>query len=208
MRYPESGTPQGGVISPILANIYLHEVLDTWFEQEVKPRMRGRRVLVRYADDACSCFERRAMRVACWRCCPKRFGEVWPDAASGQDPAGRVSAARPHAAIGQRPGGGPGTFDLLGFTHFWGQSRKGKWIVKRQDSPRPIQSRPDPSLRVVPRAPASTQYGTSTERSWPSCGGTSSTSASPETGRCSRGFATRSCTHGASGSAAARNVGR
>ena len=51
LSYPDTGTPQGGVFSPILANIFLHEVLDVWFERDVKPRLRGRAVLVRYADD-------------------------------------------------------------------------------------------------------------------------------------------------------------
>ena len=51
LTYPEAGTPQGGVISPLLANVYLHHVLDMWFEQEVKPRLKGRAFLVRYADD-------------------------------------------------------------------------------------------------------------------------------------------------------------
>src|SRR5262249_11421443 len=51
LSYPEAGTPQGGVISPLLANVYLHEVLDGWFEREVKPRLRGRAKLLRYADD-------------------------------------------------------------------------------------------------------------------------------------------------------------
>ncbi len=60
MERPASGTPQGGVISPILANIYLHEVLDSWFEQRVKPRLRGRAFLVRYADDAVLVFSDRA----------------------------------------------------------------------------------------------------------------------------------------------------
>src|SRR5215203_861269 len=69
----EAGTPQGGVISPLLANIFLHEVLDVWFEQQVKPRLRGRAKLVRYADDAVVLFEleddaRRVMEVL-----PKRF---------------------------------------------------------------------------------------------------------------------------------------
>jgi retron-type reverse transcriptase len=48
----ELGTPQGGVISPLLANIYLNEVMDQWFEKQVRPRMRGRCQLVRYADDS------------------------------------------------------------------------------------------------------------------------------------------------------------
>jgi RNA-directed DNA polymerase len=58
LRYPDSGSPQGGVISPLLANIYLHEVLDTWFEDQVKPRLSGRAFMIRYADDAVLCFEK------------------------------------------------------------------------------------------------------------------------------------------------------
>ena len=57
IEYPEAGTPQGGVISPILANIYLHEVLDEWFARQVVPRLAGRATLVRYADDAVIIFE-------------------------------------------------------------------------------------------------------------------------------------------------------
>jgi group II intron reverse transcriptase/maturase len=72
---PEAGTPQGGVISPLLANVYLHHVLDVWFEQEVKPRLKGRAFLVRYADDfvmgfACEEDARRVLEVL-----PKRFGK-------------------------------------------------------------------------------------------------------------------------------------
>ena len=75
VTHPESGSPQGGVISPVLANAYLHEVLDTWFEQTVKPRLKGRASLIRYADDAVLVFEvegdaRRVLDVL-----PKRFGK-------------------------------------------------------------------------------------------------------------------------------------
>ncbi len=56
LSYPEAGTPQGGVISPVLANVYLHEVLDVWFAQQVQPRLKGRASLVRYADDAVMVF--------------------------------------------------------------------------------------------------------------------------------------------------------
>jgi retron-type reverse transcriptase len=73
---PQAGTPQGGVISPLLANIYLHYVLDVWFEEEVKPRLRGRAFLVRYADDfvmafACEDDAKRVLEVL-----PKRFGSM------------------------------------------------------------------------------------------------------------------------------------
>ncbi len=75
LTFPEAGTPQGGVVSPLLANVYLHYVLDVWFEREVKPRLRGRAFLVRYADDfvmgfACEEDARRVLEVL-----PKRFGK-------------------------------------------------------------------------------------------------------------------------------------
>src|SRR5215467_10657180 len=63
--YPEAGTPQGGVLSPLLANIFLHEVLDVWFERDIKPRLKGQAVLIRYADDSVT----KTMRVGCWPCC-------------------------------------------------------------------------------------------------------------------------------------------
>ena len=58
VRHPDTGTPQGGVISPLLANVYLHEVLDAWWERDVRPRMSGRTTLVRYADDFVILFEK------------------------------------------------------------------------------------------------------------------------------------------------------
>src|SRR5207302_7463084 len=75
LSYPDKGTPQGGVISPLLANVYLHYVLDAWFEQEVKPRLRGRAFLIRYADDFIMGFacEEDACRVL--EVLPKRFGK-------------------------------------------------------------------------------------------------------------------------------------
>lgn len=127
--YPERGTPQGGVISPLLANIYLHEVLDTWFEDQVKPRLRGRAGLVRYADDAVLYFEReqdarRVMEVLAKRF--ERYGlELNSDKTHLVD--FRRCAARHHARRGGR-----GSFDFLAFTHFWARSRKGRWIVKRK----------------------------------------------------------------------------
>ena len=57
ITHPETGSPQGGVISPMLANVYLHEVLDVWFEKEVKPRLQGRAFLIRFADDFIMGFE-------------------------------------------------------------------------------------------------------------------------------------------------------
>jgi group II intron reverse transcriptase/maturase len=132
LSYPEAGTPQGGVISPLLANIYLHEVLDLWFERVVRPRMRGRTQLIRYADDFVIVFElegdaRRVMEVL-----PKRFGRY--GLTLHPDKTRLVEFRRP--SLGGRadgkPGGGtrPGTFDLLGFTHVWGKSKNGYWVVQ------------------------------------------------------------------------------
>ena len=90
LSYPQRGTPQGGVISPTLSNVYLHEVLDEWFEHEVKPRLRGRAFEVRYADDAVLVFEHEddARRVACGA--GEAAGEVRSTPASGQDADGGV----------------------------------------------------------------------------------------------------------------------
>ena len=130
--YPEAGTQQGGVISPLLSNIYLHEVLDRWFEHEVKPRLKGRAFVVRYADDVALGFEheedaRRVMAVLA-----ERFGRygltLHPEKT-------RLVDFRSPARRGGRGDDEPPTrssFDMLGFTHFWARSRKGRWAVKRK----------------------------------------------------------------------------
>jgi group II intron reverse transcriptase/maturase len=135
LERPASGTPQGGVISPILANIYLHEVLDSWFDQRVKPRLHGRAILVRYADDAVIGFTDRgdAERVleALTKRCAEYGLELHPEKTK------LVQFRRPN---GQSGGNGsdrgqkPGTFDFLGFTHYWARSRRGNWVVKRKTS--------------------------------------------------------------------------
>ena len=132
LSYPDTGTPQGGVVSPILANIFLHEVLDVWFERDVKPRLRGRAVLVRYADDVVVAFscEEDACRVM--EVLPKRFGKY--GLTLHPEKTRLVEFCRPDRRPPDEGGsaGRPGTFDLLGFTHFWGLSRKGKWVVRRK----------------------------------------------------------------------------
>jgi len=136
IEYPEAGTPQGGVISPILANIYLHEVLDEWFARQVVPRLAGRATLVRYADDLVIIFEyeRDARRV--FDVLPKRLAKyglaLHPEKTRLVDfrrPDRRVSAS-PHTKGDARPR--PDTFDLLGFTHYWAKSRNGYWVVKQK----------------------------------------------------------------------------
>ena len=127
VSYPEQGTPQGGVISPMLSNIYLHEVLDKWFMEVVGPRLRGKAYLVRYADDAVLIFSdeqdaRRVMEVL-----PKRFGKygltVHPEKTR------LIRFGRPGVPTERK---GSSSFNFLGFTHYWGRSRKGNWVVKRK----------------------------------------------------------------------------
>lgn len=129
LSHPEAGTPQGGVISPLLANIYLHEVLDEWFVREVRPRLHGRAVLVRYADDFVFVFAQKLDAERVFEVLPKRFGKY--GLVLHPDKTRLVPFRRPDRD--DRPGGdGPGTFDLLGFTHYWGMSRKGNWVVKKR----------------------------------------------------------------------------
>lgn len=129
--HPETGTPQGGVISPILANIYLHEVLDVWWERDVRPRLRGRTALVRYADDFVMVFETEedARRVA--EVLPKRFEKYGLRLHPEKTRLVRFTRPDPEPPEGG-PGAGPDSFDLLGFRHFWGKSRKGSWVVKKK----------------------------------------------------------------------------
>ncbi len=141
--HPEAGTPQGGVISPLLANVFLHEVLDTWFEEQVRPRLRGRAHLVRYADDFVLVFETEEDARRVFDVLPKRFGRyglrLHPETTR------LVRFRRPPR--GPHPRGGdrerPETFDLLGFTLYWDRSLKGNWVVKL----RTAQSRFSRALR-------------------------------------------------------------
>ena len=133
VSYPDAGSPQGGVISPLLANVYLHYVLDTWFEQEVRPCLRGRAYIIRYADDFVIGFTREDDARRVMDVLPKRFGKygltIHPDKTR------LIPFQRPPQQAdgkGHSGAGRPGTFDLLGFTHYWGRSRKGHWVVKRK----------------------------------------------------------------------------
>jgi RNA-directed DNA polymerase len=127
VRYPDGGTPQGGVISPLLANVYLHEVLDVWFEQEVRPRLDGSASLIRYADDAVMVFAREADARRVMNVLPKRFAKY--GLTLHPEKTKLIDFRRPTGN-----GDGPDSFDVLGFTHFWGRSRKGNWAVQRKTS--------------------------------------------------------------------------
>lgn len=128
MQYSEQGTPQGGSISPLLSNIYLHYVLDRWFRDDVKPRMRGGAFMVRFADDAVLGFANKEDAERVLAVLPKRFARF---GLSLHPVKTRIVA---FGQPGKRDRKGPDTFDFLGFTHYWGKSRKGNWVVKRKTS--------------------------------------------------------------------------
>jgi group II intron reverse transcriptase/maturase len=135
VTHPATGSPQGGVISPLLANMFLHYVLDDWFAREVQPRLQGESFLIRYADDfvmgfACEGDARRVLAVL-----SKRFAKY--GLAIHPEKTKLVPFERPGLAPERADEEGrdpPGTFDLLGFTHFWSRSLRGTWVVKRRTS--------------------------------------------------------------------------
>lgn len=144
--YPEQGSPQGGVASPLLSNIYLHEVLDKWFSEQVKPRLKAEAYLVRFADDAVMIFAgesdaRRVMEVL-----PKRLSKYGLTVHS--EKTRLIRFTRPKTSKGSS-----GTdrqweaFNFLGFTHYWGLSNKGNWVVKRKTQ----KSRFSRALKTVAR---------------------------------------------------------
>lgn len=137
----KEGVPQGGVISPLLANLYLHEAVDVWFQGEVVPRMAGRAFMVRYVDDMVMVFEHRRDAERVLEVLPKRleryglalnrdktrlvrFEHPWKRSGGGRGAGGE--GAEPEA--GRRPE----TFTFLGFTLYWGRTRRGGWSVKLQ----------------------------------------------------------------------------
>ena len=128
----ERGTPQGGIISPLLANIYLHYVLDLWFEKVIKKRQRGYAQLIRYADDFVVCFKYHDEGVAFAEKLKERLGKFGLKIAESKSRVlefGRYAPER----LGKK-GQNAGTFDFLGFTHYCGKSRKGGFILGRRTS--------------------------------------------------------------------------
>jgi RNA-directed DNA polymerase len=141
LSYPKQGSPQGGVISPILANIYLHHVMDEWFVKEVQPRMRGRCFLIRYADDIIVGCEREDDARRVMEVLPKRFERF--HLTINTDKTRLVPFWRPSNQ--QESGKGEGTFDFLGFTHYCAKSLKGTWVLKRKTA----QKRLRRSLKAI-----------------------------------------------------------
>jgi len=121
---PDEGTAQGSVLSPLLGNVYLHNVLDVWIERDVKPRLQGRCVLVRYADDFVIAFEKQADAEGVMQLLHKRMEQygltLHPEKT-------RLFAFTPPG--GDDEGKGSATFDLLGFTLYWRRTRRGGWAM-------------------------------------------------------------------------------
>ena len=124
----KTGTGQGQVISPLLANVYLHYVLDTWFEEEIKPRLRGEAYEVRYADDFILCFQYRRDAERVFQVLHERFAKygltLHPEKTRLID-FGRVVWQKSIRAGGPKPA----TFDFLGFTHVSATSRRGRFTI-------------------------------------------------------------------------------
>ena len=128
LEYPDKGTPQGGVISPLLSNIFLHYVLDEWITKEVNPRMKGKCFIIRWADDFIIGFQLETDANRVKAVLPKRFScfglELHPDKTS------LIRFGRPRMTDkGQQKSG---TFDFLGFTYYWGKSLQGYPVIKKK----------------------------------------------------------------------------
>lgn len=128
LYFPGKGTVQGSVISPLLSNIYLHYVLDEWFVKEIKPHLKGHCILLRFADDFVFACEIKEEAKWIMEQLSKRLYEygltIHPEKSA------LIDFRRPD--YNRKSGKGNGTFDFLGFTHYWAKSRRGFWVIKRK----------------------------------------------------------------------------
>lgn len=133
------GTPQGGVISPILANVYLHYVLDLWFEKAIRKWCKGEAHIIRYADDFICCFEHEREAKAFYTMLIERLKQFNLEIA--EDKTRILAFGRKALKDSEENGRGkPGTFDFLGFTHYCGKSQKGNFRVKRKTSRKKLRA--------------------------------------------------------------------
>lgn len=134
----DRGTPQGGVISPILANLYLHYVLDLWFEKVIRKRCIGDAYIVRYADDFVCCFQYKSEADAFYTDLVERLRKFNLEVA--EDKTKIITFGR-YAKGENRGKGKPPTFDFLGFTHYCSESQKGLFRVKRKSGRKKINGK-------------------------------------------------------------------
>lgn len=129
--YPKEGTPQGGSISPLLSNIYIHHVPDEWFIEQIQPLLKGQSIIIRFADDFLSGFTNNEDVKRVMELLPKRLGKygltLHPEQARLID-------------LNETEGDKAGTFDFLEFTHYMGISRKGRIILKRKTSSKKLRA--------------------------------------------------------------------
>lgn len=128
--HPDTGTPQGGIVSPVLANIYLHYALDLWFERKVKRHCRGEAIVSRYADDFVCAFRYQDDAERFYRVLPKRLEKFRLEVAP--DKTRRLRFSRFHPSHKRR-------FTFLGFEFFWARDRQGVSRVKRRTAPKKLQ---------------------------------------------------------------------
>lgn len=126
----DKGTPQGGVLSPLLANIYLHYILDLWFERTVRKRLKGYAGLVRYADDFVVCFQYGSEAKVFGEALRRRLGKFGLRIA--EEKSRIIEFGRYAWQRAQRQGKRVATFDFLGFTHYCGKTRRGKFRLGRK----------------------------------------------------------------------------
>ncbi len=128
----DKGTPQGGIISPILANIYLHYILDLWFEKAVKKQFKGYGQLIRYGDDFIVCFQSGSEARVFEEKLKQRLDKFGLKIAEGKSRV--IGFGRKEWEKAQREGGKVATFDFLGFTHYCDKTRRGKFKLGRKIS--------------------------------------------------------------------------
>lgn len=130
--HPAAGTPQGGIVSPVLANVYLHYALDRWFQQVVKRQVRGNAELVRYADDFVCVFAQPEAAASFYRVLGQRLGKFELELSAEK--------TRVIAFPREGPEAGKTSFDFLGFEFRWGQDRKGRAQLKCRTARRKLRA--------------------------------------------------------------------
>jgi len=138
-RASEEGTPQGGVLSPLLSNVYLHYVLDLWFERRFRRQCRGEAYLFRYADDFLACFQYREDAERFLRELEARLRKFHLEVEPSKTKL--IAFGRFAREQAQRQGKEPGMFDFLGFTHYCGQTRYGSFKVKRRTAKKKFRAK-------------------------------------------------------------------